>query len=85
MTRSKRKPIQNEIVRKLSIMSTGSTKELRDAWDNIIRKDREQLQSWIGDEKMPRFVRREQGKWRADRNREDRKLKRELKQEGRLK
>lgn len=85
MTRSKRKPIQNEIVRKLSIMSTGSTKELRDAWDNIIRKDREQLQSWIGGEKMPRFVRREQGKWRADRNREDRVLKRELKQEGRLK
>lgn len=83
MTRSKRKPIQNEFVRKVAILAdNGRTKVLRDAWDNIIDQDRVYIEATLGT--VPRFVRRQQGKWRQRKLAEDRKLRRELKNGGRL-
>lgn len=83
MTRSKRKPIQNEFVRKVTILADdGRTKILRDAWDGIIDQDRVYIEATLGT--VPRFVRRQQGRWRGQRNAEDRQLKRELVESGRL-
>lgn len=79
MTRSKRKPIQNEDLRKVTILAYGGeTTALTKAWDNIIQRDRENVGKIYGP--VPRFVRREQGKWRKQRRAEDRKLRRELTQ-----
>lgn len=82
MTRSKRKSIKNEHVRKLCILADeGSTRVLRNAWDAIIERDRLYMEE---QGKVPRWVRREQGKFRKARNAEDRVLKRELVNEGRF-
>lgn len=83
MTRSKRKPIANEHVRKLAILADdGRTVALKGAWDAIIEQDRVYVETIQGF--VPRFIRRQQGRWRRQRRAEDRKLKRELTNEGRF-